>query len=70
MDPPTLLIHGDADPLVHISHSIVMSEKFNATGVESDFVTIEGGKHGFSGENAMSRANQARLEWFQKHLLQ
>ena len=69
MDPPTLLIHGDADPLVHISHSIVMSEKFNATGVESDFVTIEGGKHGFSGENA-SRANQARLEWFQKHLLQ
>jgi dipeptidyl aminopeptidase/acylaminoacyl peptidase len=45
-----------------------MSEKLNATGVESDFITIEGGKHGFSGENS-SRANQARLEWFQKHLL-
>ncbi len=68
MDPPTLLVHGDADPLVHISHSIVMSEKLYATGVESNFITIEDGKHGFSGENS-SRANQARLEWFQKHLL-
>ena len=67
-DPPTLLIHGDADPLVHISHSIAMSKKLKSNNIKSDFLVIEGGKHGFRGENS-AIANQARLAWFQEHLL-
>lgn len=67
-DPPTLLVHGDADPLVHISHSSVMSEQLRSNNIESDFLVIEGGKHGFRGENSVI-ANRARLAWFEEHLL-
>ena len=67
-DPPTLLVHGDADPLVHISHSFVMSEQLKSNNIESDFLVIEGGKHGFRGENS-AIANRARLAWFEEHLL-
>ncbi len=66
-DPPTLLIHGDADPLVHISHSVALSEALKSSNIESDFLVIEGGKHGFRGENSVI-ANQARLAWFEKYL--
>ena len=67
-DPPTLLIHGDEDPLVDVTHSYAIKEKFEKEGVESELIVIPGGKHGFGGEDA-SRANKARLEWFQKFLL-
>jgi len=67
-DPPTLLIHGDADDLVNISASIIMYAEFQKQTVESDFITISGGQHGFRGDNA-AIANKARLEWFKKHLL-
>ena len=67
-DPPTLLIHGDADPLVHISHSVAMSEELKSNNIESDFLVIEGGKHGFRRENS-AIADSARLAWFEKHLL-
>ncbi|MFT6093630.1 MAG: acetyl esterase/lipase [Pseudohongiellaceae bacterium] len=67
-DPPTLLIHGDADDLVNISASIIMYAEFQKQNVESDFITIPGGQHGFRGDNA-TIANKARLEWFKKYLL-
>ena len=67
-DPPTLLIHGDQDPLVDVTHSYAIKEKFEKEGVESELIVIPGGKHGFGGEDA-ARANKARLEWFQKFLL-
>ena len=67
-DPPTLLIHGDEDPLVDVTHSYAINEKFEKEGVESELIVIPGGKHGFGGEDA-ARANKARLEWFQKFLL-
>jgi acetyl esterase/lipase len=67
-DPPTLLVHGDADDLVNISASITMYAEFQKQNVESDFITIPGGQHGFRGDNA-TIANKARLEWFKKYLL-
>jgi dipeptidyl aminopeptidase/acylaminoacyl peptidase len=67
-DPPTLLIHGDADPLVHVSNSVVMNKELIDNNVETDLIIIPGGKHGFGGDNSV-RANQARLEWFKTHLL-
>ena len=67
-DPPTLLIHGDADDLVNISASIIMYAELQKQKVESDFISIPGGQHGFRGNNAKV-ANKARLEWFKKHLL-
>ena len=67
-DPPTLLIHGDADGLVGIENSVMMQEEFQSKNVESQFITIPGGGHGFQGDDAQL-ADSARLEWFKKHLL-
>jgi len=66
-DPPTLLVHGDADPLVNVTHSYAIKEKFDSNEVESELIVIPGAEHGFRGEDAI-RANNARLAWFQKHL--
>ncbi len=66
-DPPVLLIHGDADELVNISHSVNMFKELQEQGVTSDFITINGGAHGFRGEHAV-QASDARLEWFNRHL--
>ena len=67
-DPPTLLIHGDADELVDISNSEILFAELQAEGVASDFITIPGAEHGFRGEEA-SRAAAERLAWFEAHLL-
>ena len=67
-DPPTLLIHGDQDPLVDVTHSFAIKAEFDKESVESELIVIPGGKHGFGGEDA-TRANKARLAWFEKFLL-
>ena len=67
-DPPTLLIHGDADPLVNVTHSFAIKEQFDNNQVESELIVIPGAEHGFRGEDAV-KANNARLAWFQKYLL-
>ena len=66
-DPPTLLIHGDADDLVNISHSRRLFEELEKQQVKSDFITLPGAGHGFRGDDA-SRAAAARLAWFSQHL--
>lgn len=67
-DPPTLLIHGDADDLVDINNSVIMYAEFKKQNVESEFITIPGAGHGFRGADA-SQAAAARLAWFKKYLL-
>lgn len=67
-DPPTLLVHGDADPLVDVTHSYAIKEKFDDHDVESELIVIPGAEHGFRGEDAALAAS-ARLAWFQKYLL-
>ena len=66
-DPPTLLVHGDADELVNISNSEILYARLQENHVASDFITIPGGQHGFRGDNA-TQANAARLAWFKKYL--
>ena len=66
-DPPVLLIHGDADPLVNVSHSHAMLATLEKFDVPSELIVISGGKHGFGGDNAKI-ANAARLAWFEKYL--
>ena len=67
-DPPTLLIHGDADTLVDISNSIDMQAEFEKHHITSEFITISGAGHGFRGDDA-TRAAALRLDWFKKYLL-
>lgn len=67
-DPPVLLIHGDADELVDISHSVNMFAELQKHSVASNFITIPGAAHGFRGGEAV-QASAARLEWFNRYLL-
>jgi acetyl esterase/lipase len=69
-DPPTLLIHGDADKLVPISHSQRIHAALKEAGVTTDFVTIPGGTHGFTGNPEHNRrATELMVAWFERHLL-
>jgi acetyl esterase/lipase len=44
--PPTISIHGDADPLVPYNHSVRLQEALKHAGVAGELVTIPGGGHG------------------------
>ena len=67
-DPPTLLIHGDADTLVDISNSVDMQAEFEKQHITSEFITIPGAGHGFRGDDA-TQAAALRLDWFKRYLL-
>lgn len=45
-DPPFLILHGDADPLVPHCQSELLYEALQANGVESTLVIVPGGGHG------------------------
>lgn len=66
-DPPTLLIHGDADELVPLSHSERMYSALQRHGVPSKFIVLPGAPHGFRGEDA-TNAMTALIAWFEEHL--
>jgi acetyl esterase/lipase len=44
--PPTITIHGDADPLVPYTHSTRLQELLQNAGVTHEFITIPAGGHG------------------------
>ncbi len=68
-DPPTLLIHGDQDRLVPLSHSENILAAFQDKNVPAELIVIEGAGHGFRGDHA-SRASEALVTWFSKHLVE
>jgi len=45
-DPPFLIIHGDADPLVPHCQSVFLHEALIKNGVVSEMITVPGGGHG------------------------
>lgn len=44
--PPTYIVHGDADPIVPYSQSVILAEKLKEYGIFHRFTTIPEGKHG------------------------
>ena len=44
--PPVLSIQGDADPTVPYSHSLRLQEALKKANVDTELITIPGGKHG------------------------
>lgn len=67
-DPPTLLIHGDADALVDFNNSELMQAALMASGVETGLVVIEGAGHGFRTPEDRAQASDALVGWFMEHL--
>lgn len=64
-DPPTLIIHGDADKLVPIQQAEIMIAKLKEAGVTAELVTKPGAGHGWLdiGKDAVTIS-----DWFEKHL--
>ncbi len=64
-DPPFLIIHGDADPLVPHHQSEILEEALKKAGVPVTLYTVKGGGHG-----AFRDPNVPRLtkEFFDKNL--
>lgn len=67
-DPPTLLIHGDADTTVNISHSQRMFQALQENKITSTFITLPGAGHGFRDADAQ-KAQAALLAWFEETLI-
>jgi acetyl esterase/lipase len=64
-DPPFLIIHGDADPLVPFNQSERLHKALQGAGVKSLFVRVAGGSHGgFRNPETAKRIRQ----FFDKHL--
>ncbi len=74
-DPPTLLIHGDKDPITPFWQSETLLKKMKDAGVDATLITVKNGAHGFGpatpgGTVAPARDElfEATLEFFDKHL--
>ena len=67
-DPPTLLIHGDADALVDFNNSELMHSALVTSGVETGLVVIEGAGHGYQSAEDRAQASDALVGWFVEHL--
>ena len=70
-DPPTLLIHGDADEIVPIGHSRQLLEELRKAKVPSELLVVPGGGHGaaFPGKASGSPDYVSEaVRWFDRHL--
>jgi len=66
-DPPTLIIHGDADTLVPIQQAELILEKLKSAGVETKLVVKKGQKHGWPD---FAKDFSIVADWFDAHLKQ
>lgn len=64
-DPPVLIIHGDADPVVPLQQSQSIIQKLKAAGVINELIIKPGGGHGWGKADAEEKKF---LEWFDKYL--
>jgi acetyl esterase/lipase len=64
---PSLIVHGDADPVVPMVEGETMYAALSKVGARASFVRIEGAGHGFSGTD-LERVNAATVQWFERHL--
>ncbi|HXT59072.1 MAG TPA: prolyl oligopeptidase family serine peptidase [Pirellulales bacterium] len=64
-DPPTLIIHGDADKLVPIQQAELIIDKLKEAGVPAELVVKTGAMHGGP---QFADSFQIIGDWFDKHL--
>jgi len=69
-DPPTLLVHGDADRTVPFNQSEMMEAALRKVGVPVKLIRIEGGDHGptFPGAKNPPDYKAAMVKWFDEYL--
>jgi len=64
-DPPTLILHGDADKLVPIQQAELILEKLKSAGVETKLVVKKGAQHGWPD---FVKDLSIVADWFDAHL--
>jgi len=64
-DPPTLIIHGDADTLVPIQQAELIIERLTKAGVTAELVVKRGAGHGWL---TLGADMKTFADWFDKHL--
>jgi acetyl esterase/lipase len=64
-DPPTLIVHGDADKLVPIQQAELLVEKLKAAGVDAKLVVKPGAGHGWPD---LQDDMKTFADWFDEHL--
>lgn len=64
-DPPTLIIHGDADRLVPFQQAQILVDKLKAAGVEAKLVAKPGAQHGW---DKLPDDMKQVADWFDEHL--
>ena len=64
---PSLIVHGDADPVVPIVEGETMYAALSKAGVPASFIRVEGAGHRFDGAD-FTRANAEMVRWFEQHL--
>jgi acetyl esterase/lipase len=64
-DPPTLILHGDADKLVPIQQAELILDKLKAAGVETKLVVKKGAVHGWPD---FVKDFTIVSDWFDAHL--
>jgi acetyl esterase/lipase len=70
-DPPFLIIHGDADPVVPFTQGQELARKLEAAGVPVTFVPVKGGNHGLGARNqtpSRTQLTQMIVDFFVKTL--
>ena len=68
-DPPVLMIHGDQDALILLSHSERMGAALDAAGVANKVIIVEGAGHGFREPAHRALAQRETVAFFKAHLL-
>ena len=64
-DPPVMIAHGDADPIVPIQQSLTIIEALKRAGVKNEFIKREKGSHGWRD----SEIEEKRFaDWFDQWL--
>ena len=64
---PVLSIHGTQDRYVAFEHSVWLTDRLRAVGVDAELEKLEGADHGFKGADA-ERAEQRMFAFLDKHL--
>ena len=68
-DPPTMLVHGDADVVVDLNASQTIHAELEANDVETELVVLEGAAHVFPDPENRALAMDALVGWFETHLV-
>jgi dipeptidyl aminopeptidase/acylaminoacyl peptidase len=65
--PPTLILHGDKDPIVTVDNAYDLKRLFDEKKITYEMHIYPGEEHGFGGE-ALTDSVKRMIAFFDKHL--